>query len=199
MLSTSSKKDLKKPLNGLQRDQVKHLHSGCSTFIWFISSRSSSKLNGWQTIMGTCQVLFPQGAGKLPSCRAPSTCQGYMVVFQLMKQLSTSHGYREISQWFTGHGNHVVHYSWYDWSSRGRIFLNHASGYKCWVQTLDHFSNINYRMKGVVKKIWSTPQRPCKYMMKQDAEAMKFSLKCFEENNSFMHHGDKQLHVSFSK
>ena len=61
--------------------------------------------------------------------------------------------------------------------------------------TTSPISTIAWR---VVSKIWSTPQRPCQNTMKQDAEAIKFSLKLFE-NNSFNCHEDKQLLVFFLK
>ncbi len=99
--------------------------------------------------------------------------KGARLYCQLMKQLESSAAYKETFDSFTAHGNHVVRYSCHDWSgtwcdifieqrlmkaaksegglSRGRM-RNNDSGHKCWVQTLNHFSDINQRMEDGVKK-----------------------------------------------
>ncbi|KAI4804826.1 hypothetical protein KUCAC02_026439, partial [Chaenocephalus aceratus] len=94
--------------------------------------------------------------------------KGARLYCQLMKQLETLPAYKETFKSFTAHGNHVVRYSSHDWSgtwcdicieqtlmksaksegglSRGR--MRHSdSGHKCWVLTLNHFSNVNQRME----------------------------------------------------
>ena len=90
-----------------------------------------------------------------------------------MKQLETLPAYKETFKSFTAHGNHVVRYSCHDWSgmwcdicieqtlmkaaksegglSRGKM-RNSDSGHRCWVLTLNHFSNVNQRMEEGVKK-----------------------------------------------
>ena len=98
--------------------------------------------------------------------------KGARLYRQLMKQLPTSSDYK-IFKSFNSRGNHVVRYSCHDWSgawcdicieqtpmkaaksegglSRGRMRYC-ASGHKCWVQTLNHFSDVNLRiLKGVEK------------------------------------------------
>jgi len=90
-----------------------------------------------------------------------------------MRQLPSLSDYKEIFESFNSCGNHVVRYSCHDWSgawfdicieqtlmkaaksegglSRGRMRYC-ASGHKCWVQTLNHFSDVNLRiLKGVEK------------------------------------------------
>ena len=77
--------------------------------------------------------------------------------------------------------------------SRGRM-RNCDSGHKCWVQTLNHFSDVNQRIEEGVKK--HDPLH--KDLSKRDAEANELVLKWFEENDPFDHERDKQLLVSFS-
>ena len=80
--------------------------------------------------------------------------------------------------------------------SRGRM-RNNDSGHKCWVQTLNHFSDINQCMEEGVKK--HVPlHKDLSTRMKRDAEAVGLVLKWFEENDPFDHGRDKQLLVSFS-
>ena len=81
--------------------------------------------------------------------------------------------------------------------SRGRM-RNSDSGHKCWVLTLNHFSDINQRMEEGVKKHGPLHKDLAKTRMKRDAEAIGLALKWFEENNPFDHDRDKQLLVSFS-
>ncbi|XP_014680947.1 PREDICTED: uncharacterized protein LOC106820867 [Priapulus caudatus] len=145
--------------------------------------------------------------------------KGARLYCQLIKQLETSPGYKETLESFTAHGNHVVHYSCHDWSgtwcdicieqrlmkaaksegglSRGRM-RNSDSGHKCWVQTLNHFLDVNQRMKEGVKKHGPLHKDLAKTRMKRDAEAIGLALKWVEENNPFDPDRDKQLLVSFS-
>jgi len=145
--------------------------------------------------------------------------KGARLYCQLMKQLESSAAYKETFDSFTAHGNHVVHYSCHDRSgtwcdicieqrlmkaaksegglSRGRM-RNNDSGHKCWVQTLNHFSDINQRMEEGVKKHVPLHKDFSKTRMKRDAEAIGLVLKWFEENDPFDHGRDKQLLVSFS-
>lgn len=145
--------------------------------------------------------------------------KGARLYCQLMKQLETLPGYKEIFERFTAHGNHVVRYSCHDWSgtwcdicieqrlmkaaksegglSRGRM-RNSDSGHKCWVQTLNHFADVNQRMEEGVKKHGPLHKDLAKTRMKRDAEAIALALKWFEENNPFDHNRDRQLLVSFS-
>ena len=78
----------------------------------------------------------------------------------------TSPEYRETFESFTAHGNRVVCYSCHEWSSTwndicierrlmktaklegGGRMRNGDSGHKCWIQSLNHFSYINYCMEG---------------------------------------------------
>ncbi|KAI4795145.1 hypothetical protein KUCAC02_031609 [Chaenocephalus aceratus] len=72
------------------------------------------------------------------------------------------------------------------------------SGHKCWVLTLNHFSNVNQRMEESVKKHALLHRDLGKTQMKRDAEAIDLALQCFEENNPFDPDRDKELLVSFS-
>ena len=143
--------------------------------------------------------------------------KGARLYCQLMKQLETSPEYKEIFESFIEHGNHVVRYSSHDWSgtwcdicieqrlmkaaksegglSRERM-KNADSGHKCWVQTLNHFSDVNQRMEESVRKHGPLHKDLAKTRMKRDAEAIGLALKWFEENNPFDR--DKKLLVSFS-
>ena len=145
--------------------------------------------------------------------------KGARLYCQLIKQLETLPGYKDTFESFTAHGNHVVRYSCHDWSgtwcdicieqrlmkaaksegglSRGRM-KNSDSGHKCWVQTLNHFSDVNQRMEESVKKHGPLHKDLAKTRMKRDAETIGLALKWFEENNHFDHDRDKQLLVSFS-
>ncbi|CAB4039507.1 Hypothetical predicted protein [Paramuricea clavata] len=136
-----------------------------------------------------------------------------------MKQLQTTPRFKEIFERFTVYGNHVVRYSCHDrsgtWTdicieqklmkaaksegglSRGRM-RNSDSGHKCWVQTLNHFSDVNQRMEESVKKHGPLHKDLTKTRMKRDAEAIGLVLKWFEENNPFDHDRDNKLLVSFS-
>lgn len=128
--------------------------------------------------------------------------KGARLYCQLMKQLETSLEYKETFTSFTAHGNHVVRYSSHEWSgtwcdicieqklmkaaksegglSRGRM-KNTDSGHKCWVQTLNHFSDINQRMEEGVKKDGPLHKDLAKTRMKRDAEAIGLALKWFDE------------------
>ncbi len=81
--------------------------------------------------------------------------------------------------------------------TRGRM-RNSDSGHKCWVQTLNHFSDVNQLMEEGVKKHDPLHKDLGKTRMKQDAAAVALALKWFEENNSFDHNRDKELLVSIS-
>ena len=121
--------------------------------------------------------------------------KGARLYCQLMKQLESSPAYKEIFENFTAHGNNVVYYSCHDWSgdicieqrlmkaaksegglSRGRM-RNCDSGHKCWVQTLNHFSDVNQRMEEGVKKHDPLHKDLSKTRMKRDAEAIELVLK----------------------
>ena len=82
------------------------------------------------------------------------------------------------------------------WKSEGGLYRermkNSDSGHKCWIQTLNHFSYINYCMEEGIKR-----QRLCLWM-KQDTEVIRLVLKWLEKNNSFNLDCDKQFLVSFS-
>ena len=145
--------------------------------------------------------------------------KGAQLYCQLMKQLSTLPSYKEIFQNFTSHGHHVVRYSCHDWSgtwcdicieqtlmkaaklegglNKGRM-KNRASGHKCWVQTLNHFSDVNQRMEEIVKREGPLHKDLGETRMKRDAEVVELALTWFDENNPFDHDRDKQLLVSFS-
>ena len=145
--------------------------------------------------------------------------KGARLYCQLMKQFETSPVYKEIFENFIAHGNHVVRYSSHDWSgtwcdmcieqrlmkaaksegglSRGRM-KNADSGHKCWVQTLNHFSDVNQRMEVSVRMDGPLHKDLAKTRMKRDAEAIVLVLKWFEENNPFDKDRDKKLLVSFS-
>ena len=75
---------------------------------------------------------------------------------------------------------------------------NSDSGHKCWVQTLNHFADVNQRMEEGVKKHCPLHKDLAKTRMKRDAEAIALALTWLEENNPFNHDRDKQLLVSFS-
>ena len=75
--------------------------------------------------------------------------------------------------------------------SRGRMRYC-ASGHKCWVQTLNYFSNVNRRVEEGVTKDDPLHSDLVETQMKRDAEAVKW----FDENNPFDHDRDKQLLVS---
>ena len=153
----SSLGGLKKPSKDLLWEEER-LHSGCSITIWLMLSRSSSKLTGLQTTMGTCPALLPD-AGHLFSCRASSIrqgCQGNTAVLSADEATGTLLGYKEIFERFTALGNHVVRYSCHNLSGtwcdiyieqrlmkaakseggliRGMV-RNSDSGHKCWVTT----------------------------------------------------------------
>ena len=145
--------------------------------------------------------------------------KGARLYCQLMKQFETSPVYKEIFENFIADGNHVVRYSSHDWSgtwcdmcieqrlmkaaksegglSRGRM-KNADSGHKCWVQTLNHSSDVNQRIVESVRMDGPLHIDLAKTRMKRDAEAIVLVLKWFEENNPFDKVRDKKLLVSFS-
>ena len=55
--------------------------------------------------------------------------------------------------------------------SRGRM-RNSYSGHKCWVQTLNHFADVNQRMEEGVKKHSTLHKDLGGTRMKRDAEAI---------------------------
>lgn len=144
--------------------------------------------------------------------------KGARLYCQLMKQLESLPKYKQIFERFIVHGNHVVRYSCHDWSgtwcdicieqrlmkaaksegglSRGR--MKSDSGHKCWVQTLNHFSDVNQRMEEGVKKHGPLHKDLSKTRMMRDAEAISLVFKWLEENNPFDHNREKDLLVSFS-
>ena len=145
--------------------------------------------------------------------------KGAQLYCQLMKQLETSPEYKEIFESFTAHENHVVCYSYHEWSgtwcdicieqrlmktaklegglSRGRM-RNCDSSHKCWIQTLNHFCYINDCMKEGIKKHGPLHKDLAKTWMKQDTEAIGLVLKWLEEKKLFDLDCDKQLLVYFS-
>ena len=60
--------------------------------------------------------------------------------------------------------------------SRGRM-INSDSGHKCWVQTLNHFSDVNYLMEVAVKKHGPFHKDLTKTRMKRDSEVIELALK----------------------
>ena len=64
---------------------------------------------------------------------------------------------------------------------------NSDIGNKCWVQTLNHYADINQCMEGGVKKHCPLQKDLTKTQMKRDAEAVALSLTGLEENNPFDH------------
>ena len=110
---------------------------------------------------------------------------------QLMKQLENLSSYKDALESFTVHGNHIVRYSssgtWCDICieqtlmkaakseeglSRGRM-RNSDSGQKCWVQTLNYFSDVNHLMEEAVKKYRSFHKDIAKTRMKRDPEVIE--------------------------
>ena len=75
---------------------------------------------------------------------------------------------------------------------------NSDSGHKYWVQTLNHFSDMNQLMEVGVKKHDPLHKDLAKTRMKRDAEVVELARKLFEENNLFDHNRDEKLRVSFS-
>ena len=143
--------------------------------------------------------------------------KGAPLYCQLIVQLETSPEYKETLDSFTAHGNYVVCYAchersstWCDFCieqrlmkvaksegglSRGRM-KNNDSGHKCWIQTLNHFSDINDCMEEGIKKHGPLHKD---LRMKRDTEAIGLVLKWLEESNPFDLDRDKQFPVSFSK
>ena len=123
---------------------------------------------------------------------------------QLMKQLQNLPSYKNALESFTAHGNHVVRYSCHEWSgtwcdicieqtlmkaaksergmSRGRM-RNSDSGHKCWVQTLNHFSDVNYILEVAVKKHGPFHKDLTKTRMKRDSEVIELALKWLKKTN----------------
>ncbi len=62
---------------------------------------------------------------------------------------------------------------------------NSDSEHKCWVQTLDHFANVNYRMEESVKKHSPLHKDLGETRMKRDTEAITQALTWFQENDHF--------------
>jgi hypothetical protein len=60
--------------------------------------------------------------------------------------------------------------------SRGKM-KNSDSGHKCWVQTLNHFADINQWMEKGVKKQGPVHKDLGKMRMKRDTEAIALALK----------------------
>ena len=136
---------------------------------------------------------------------------------KLMKQLENLPSYKDALESFTAHGKHVVRYSCHEWSgtwcdicieqtlmntakserglSRGRM-RNSDSGHKCWVQTLNHFSDVNYLMEVAVKKHGPFHKDLTKTRMKRDSEVIELALKWWKKNNPFDHNWN--IIVSFS-
>ena len=124
--------------------------------------------------------------------------KGGRLYCQLMKQLENLPSYKNALESFTAHGNHVVRFSCHEWSgtwcdicigqtlmkaaksewglSRGRM-RNSDSSHKYWVQTLNHFSDVNYLMKVSVKNHSPFHKDLTKTRMKRDSEAIEFALK----------------------
>ena len=72
------------------------------------------------------------------------------------------------------------------------------SGHKCWVQTLNHFSDVNHLMEVAVNNHSPHHKDLGEMWMKRDAEMIELAVKWFEENNPFDDNRDKNLLVSFS-
>ena len=145
--------------------------------------------------------------------------KGARLYCQLIKQLEASPAGKEVFQSFAVHGNHVVRYSNHEWSgtwcdicieqklmkaaksegglSRGRM-KNSDSGHKCWVQTLNHFSDINQRMEENVKIHGPLHKDLAKARINRDTEAIGLVFRWLEENNPFDSDREKKLLVSFS-
>lgn len=121
--------------------------------------------------------------------------------------------YKEV---FEKYGSHVVRYSGHEWSgtwcdicieqklmkaaksegglSRGRM-KNSDSGHKCWVQTLNHFANVNQHMEEGVKKNSPLHKNLGETRMKRDAEAIARALNWLQENDPFDKDRDRKLLV----
>ena len=59
--------------------------------------------------------------------------------------------------------------------SRGKM-RNGDSGHKCWIQTLNHFSDVNHLMEVAVNK-HSSLHKDLGAWMKRDAEMIKLDVK----------------------
>ena len=60
--------------------------------------------------------------------------------------------------------------------SRWRM-RNSDSGHKCWMQTLNHFSDVNYLMEVAVKKNGPFHKDFTKTRMKRDSDVIELALK----------------------
>ncbi len=145
--------------------------------------------------------------------------KGARLYCQLMKQIESLPEYREVIEKCINDGSHVVRYSGHEWSgtwcdicieqklmkaaksegglSRGRM-RNSDSGHKCWVQTLDHFADVNHRMEESAKQHSLLHKDLGEARMKRDTEAISRALTWFQENDPFDQDRDIKLLVSFS-
>jgi len=179
----------------------------------FIRTERLSDHNGHMSCIVTKMLDIFAAAGHHPYAK------GARLYCQLMKELEALPTYKETLDSLTAHGNHVVRYSSHEWSgiwcdmcieqtlmkaaksegglSRGRM-RNSVSGYKCWVLTLSHFSDVNRGMEENVMKNAPLHRDLAKTQMKRDAEAVEVAVKWFEENKPFDMDRNKKLLVSFS-
>ena len=81
--------------------------------------------------------------------------------------------------------------------SRGRM-RNSDYVHKCWVLTLNHFSDVNHLMEVAVNKHSPLHEDIGETLMKRDAEMSELAVTRCEENNPFDDNRDKNLLVSFS-
>ena len=72
---------------------------------------------------------------------------------------------------------------------------NSDSGHKCWVQTLNHVSDVNHLMEVDVNKHSPLHKELGETWMKRDAEMIELAVKWFEENNPFDDNRHKNLLV----
>ena len=132
--------------------------------------------------------------------------KGARLYCQLMKEFEVFPAYKDTFERFTAHGNHVVRYFSHEWSgtwwdicieqtlmkaaksegglSRGRM-RNSFSCHKCWVLTLNHFSDVNQWMEEDVIRHTPLHRDLTKTQMKRDAEAVLLVLEWLEENKPF--------------
>ena len=124
--------------------------------------------------------------------------KGARLYCQLIKQFESMPAYKETFNSFTAHGKHVVRYSCHEWSgtwcdicieqtlmksakSEGglsrRRMRNSDSGHKLWVQTLNHFSDVNQLMEVGVSKYDPLHKDLAKTRMKRYVEVVELALK----------------------
>ena len=145
--------------------------------------------------------------------------EGARLYVQLMRQRQEIPVFQETLTKFTVYGNHAVRFSDHEWSGTwtditieptlmrdakssgglNRRRFRNESAHRCWIQTLNHFSNIHQELEhGMNKRGVPDHTDVTKAQMKNDEDAVNAIVGWLEEVNPFDATRDRKTLVSFS-